>query len=202
MVKARRTCTCANACDPTRMPAPLHRDWYGQRRTDSAHCWALIWSPISSLAHSGTMMGRPACPVCPCPSPTPLRPPLTSSPRDDPPSVCRSPDQQPRQYTFHHTGPQCLFHKLSQALGLKGCMSTALACVNTLIPVAENSLLLCHRPVADSFASTGCQYQRSSWGSRAGQHVCVTHLTKPLWLWRYSTAIIQSWHYLPQQSEW
>lgn len=102
------------------MPAPLHRDWCGQRRTESAHCPALIWSPIGSLAHWGTMMGRTVCPVCPCPSPTPLRPPLTSLPSGDPPSVCGSPDQQPRQYAFHHSGPQCLFHKLSQALGLKG----------------------------------------------------------------------------------
>lgn len=123
MVKERHVCTCASVCDPTCMPAPLHRDWYGQRRRESAHCRALIWSPISSLAHSGTMMGRTVCPVCPCSSPTPLRPPLTSSPSDDPPSVCRSPDQQPRQYAFHHSGPQCLFHKLSQALGLKGCIT-------------------------------------------------------------------------------
>lgn len=124
MVKERHVCTCTSVCDPMCMSAPLHRKCNGQRRTESAHCWALICSPISSLAHSGTMMGRTVSPMWPCPSPTPLRPPLTSSPRDDPPSVCRSPDQQPRQYTFHHSGPQCLFHKLSQALGLKGGIST------------------------------------------------------------------------------
>ncbi len=61
------------------------------------------------------------CAHVPRPSPTPLSPPLTSSPRIDPPlSVRCGEDQQPRQCPFHHSGPQCSFHKLSQALGLKG----------------------------------------------------------------------------------
>lgn len=68
--------------------------------------------------------GQTAVPACPCPSPTPPHPPLTSSARTDPLSVRCSQDQQPRQYPFHHSGPQCLFHKLSQALGLKGCIAT------------------------------------------------------------------------------
>lgn len=67
--------------------------------------------------------GQTAVPMCPCPSPTPLSPPLTPSARIDPLSVRCSQDQQPRQYPFHHSGPQCPFHKLSQALGLKGCIA-------------------------------------------------------------------------------
>lgn len=67
--------------------------------------------------------GQTAVPMCPCPSPTPLSPPLTPSARIDPLSVRCSQDQQPRQYPFHHSGPQCPFHKLSQALGLKGCIT-------------------------------------------------------------------------------
>lgn len=61
--------------------------------------------------------GHTAVPMCPRPSPTPL----TSSPRFDPPlSVRCGQDQQARQCPFHHSGPQCSFHKLSQAPGLKG----------------------------------------------------------------------------------
>lgn len=60
------------------------------------------------------------CAHMPRPSPTPLGPPLTPSPRIDPPlSVRCSQDQRPRQCPFHHSGPQCFSHKLSQALGLK-----------------------------------------------------------------------------------
>ena len=61
--------------------------------------------------------GHTAVPMCPRPSPTPL----TSPPRFDPPlSVRCGQDQQARQCPFHHSGPQCSFHKLSQAPGLKG----------------------------------------------------------------------------------
>lgn len=59
----------AHLRDPTCMPAPPHRDWYGQRRTESAHGWALIWSPIGSRAHSRTMMGQNTVPRVPLPFP-------------------------------------------------------------------------------------------------------------------------------------
>lgn len=116
-----RECVCVilYAC----MPACLHIYWYGQRQTESDHLWALIWPPISSLARSGTMMGRPLCPCAPALPRHPRRLPLTSSPRTDPLSVRCTQDQQPRQCPFHHSGPQCLFHKLSQALGLKRCIA-------------------------------------------------------------------------------
>lgn len=120
--KQGRIHTCTSVCDSICMPACLHIYWYGQRQTESDHCWSLIRPPISSLAHRDND-GQTAVPMCPCPSPTPLSPPLTSSARIDPLSVRCSQDQQPRQYPFHHSGPQCPFHKLSQALGLKGCIA-------------------------------------------------------------------------------
>lgn len=67
------TCICVR--DPICMPACLHIYWYGQSQTESDHCWSLIRPPISSLAHSGTMMGIPLCPCAPpfpnAPQPTP-----------------------------------------------------------------------------------------------------------------------------------
>lgn len=59
----------AHLRDPTCMPAPPHRDWYGQRRTESAHGSALIWSPIGSRARSRTMMGQNTVPRVPLPFP-------------------------------------------------------------------------------------------------------------------------------------
>lgn len=64
--------------------------------------------------------GHTAVPMCPA---LPQRPPAHPWPllrgTDPPLSVRCSQDQQPRQCPFHHSGPQCSFHKLSQALGLK-----------------------------------------------------------------------------------
>lgn len=72
----------------------------------------------------------------PHPYPTPL---IFSGTTDPPLSVQCSEDQQPRQWRFHHSGPQCSFHKHSQALGLKGRTCMGLVCVNTLMPVAGRS---------------------------------------------------------------
>lgn len=153
-----RTCATPHACLLPRIVIGTDRG--GQNRFTaellSGHQSAHV------LTHE-QWWGRTLCPVCPCPSPTPLRPPLTSSLKADPPSVCCGPDQQPRQYNFHHSGPQCLFHKLSQALGLKGCIGTGFGLWKHTNSGGwqvgvENSLLLCHQAIPDSFASTGYQW--------------------------------------------
>lgn len=93
-------------------------------RTEPDRIGPLLISYLASnqlTCSLGDNDGHTAVPMCPRPSPAPLSPPLTSSPRTDPPlSVRCSQDQQPRQCPFHHSGSQCSFHKLSQALGLKG----------------------------------------------------------------------------------
>lgn len=94
----------------------VHIYWYGQRQTESDHRWPLIGLPISSL---GDNDGHTAVPMYPALAQRPsshLWPLLSGT--DPPLSVQCSQDQHPRQCPFHHSGPQCSFHKLSQALGL------------------------------------------------------------------------------------
>lgn len=106
---------CMCVCDP--MPACIFicMDRARQNRTTADHLSGI--QSVHLLSRGQWWAYRCA----PTQSPTPLSPPLTSSLRIDPPSSVRcSQDQQPRQCPFHHSGPQCSFHKLSQALGLKG----------------------------------------------------------------------------------
>lgn len=64
--------------------------------------------------------GHTVVPMCPALPQRPLAHPWPLLRETDPPlSVQCSQDQQPRQCPFHHSGPQCSFYKLSQALGLK-----------------------------------------------------------------------------------
>lgn len=104
---------CMHACLPAYLLVWTEPDRIGPLLISYLASNQLTCSVVDNDGHTAVPM-CPALPQRPSAHPWPL---LRGT--DPPLSVRCSQDQQPRQCPFHHSGPQCSFHKLSQALGLK-----------------------------------------------------------------------------------